>query len=268
VTTMSMVCGFASMVIAAGANSPEFVRAACPGIGPETAESQLLALSAWLIFIAMVFDGLDGRIARLTRQTSEFGVQLDSLSDAISFGAAPAFLAWQVSIHSFALDGSSVHLSRMAFAFCAAYMACAVIRLARFNVETLPQEWAHRWFKGLPSPAAAGVVAAAVLVRLDVAGDYEFFWIGRKALPVIALLAGLMMVSTFRYVHMVTAMFSGSRSLNYFIILILLLTLAVYHIQFSLGLAFIGYALSGPVGQVVSGVIERFEAAQEDKPFY
>ena len=110
-----------------------------------------LFIASCLIFLSMVFDALDGSAARLTKQTSEFGAQLDSLCDAISFGAAPAFLMLQ-----FSQSRDLLHL-RLLWWIAALYVACAVLRLARFNVET-DEDDAHDSFSGLPSPAAAGTV--------------------------------------------------------------------------------------------------------------
>src|SRR5438552_18337625 len=108
----------------------------------------------------MVFDGLDGYAARLSKTASEFGGQLDSLCDAISFGVAPAFLLlrlgreWELTLAQQTIAVISV-----------LYMACAILRLARFNVENSPDPAAQKRFKGLLSPAAAGCVASLCSLR-------------------------------------------------------------------------------------------------------
>ena len=107
--------------------------------------------AAAAIFIAMVFDGLDGRVARLTRTQSAFGAELDSLSDMVAFGAAPALV-----IYEWALRGLGKYGWAAAFAYC----ACAALRLARFNTNIGVVD--KRYFQGLPSPAAAAVVAGFV----------------------------------------------------------------------------------------------------------
>src|SRR5687768_733238 len=162
-TLGNAVCGFGAMYIAAmaatGINSdmgPLVYRdpvAKWLGIHP-------FAAAAYLIFLAMIFDALDGRLARFTRHTTDFGGQLDSLADVVSFGAAPAFIALQV----FKLQGPEVWLpvSRLVWAIGAIYFSCAALRLARFNVSNEHGEQHHYSFVGLPRrggrvhPDAAG----------------------------------------------------------------------------------------------------------------
>ena len=112
--------------------------------------------AAVAIFIAMIFDGLDGRVARLTNTQSEFGVQMDSLSDMVSFGAAPALIAYV-----WALKG----LGNIGWVPAFVYCACAALRLARFNVNTTVVD--KRFFQGLPSPAAAALVAGAIWIATE-----------------------------------------------------------------------------------------------------
>src|SRR5438477_3441682 len=122
--------------------------------------------AAYLVFLAMVFDALDGRLARYTRHTTDFGGQLDSLADVISFGAAPAFLALQL----FRAEGPAhlpLVISRLIWAIGALYFSCAALRLARFNVSNQHGEQHHFSFLGLPSPGAGGAVAAWVLMQQD-----------------------------------------------------------------------------------------------------
>ena len=161
ITLMNAMCGFLAIVYASRGTSSQ---------GLETLIFQrpgftLFALSGYMIFIAMVADVLDGRVARLSKTTSSFGGQLDSLSDAISFGVAPAFLMLKlVNAHlqnlKYASPGLAVVIGRSVFLIAILYVLCAVIRLARFNVENEEDESAHMSFSGLPSPAAAGAVAA------------------------------------------------------------------------------------------------------------
>src|SRR4051812_2145598 len=125
--------------------------------------------AAYLIFMAMVFDALDGRLARMARHTTDFGGQLDSLADVISFGAAPAFLALQVFKESLLVQDPHFPpiISRLIWAAGAMYMACAAVRLARFNVSNEHGEQHHFSFLGLPSPGAGAVVASLVLMQQD-----------------------------------------------------------------------------------------------------
>ncbi len=141
--------------------------------------------SAVAIFIAMVLDGLDGRVARLTHTQSEFGAEYDSLSDMVSFGAAPALV-----IYEWALKG----MGKLGWIAAFIYCACAALRLARFNtnIEVVDK----RFFQGLPSPAAAALIAGLVWVMLDfgIAGP-DIRWLAWC----ITLFAGLTMVSNIPY---------------------------------------------------------------------
>lgn len=142
-------------------------------------------IAAVAIFIAMVFDGLDGRVARLTRTQSAFGAEYDSLSDMVSFGAAPALV-----VYVWALKG----LGKLGWVAAFIYCAGAALRLARFNtnIEVVDK----RYFQGLPSPAAAALVAGLVWVLID--ND----WTGEEAAwfaCILTIFAGITMVSNLRY---------------------------------------------------------------------
>ena len=141
--------------------------------------------SAVAIFVAMVLDGLDGRVARLTHTQSEFGAEYDSLSDMISFGAAPALV-----IYEWALKGMGKWGWIAAFIYC----TCAALRLARFNTKTGAAD--KRFFQGLPSPAAAALIAGLVWVMLDfkIVGP-DIKWLAWS----ITVFAGFTMVSNLPY---------------------------------------------------------------------
>jgi CDP-diacylglycerol--serine O-phosphatidyltransferase len=142
-----------------------------------------LATAAPFIGFAVVLDMLDGRIARMTGTTSDFGVQLDSLADLISFGMAPAVLAFQWGLEP---------LGRMGWAVGFVYLTAAALRLARFNIQVITDK---RYFVGLPSPAAAGLVAATVFYFPDGPQAYPVALLGAALLVAPALL----MVSTIRF---------------------------------------------------------------------
>jgi CDP-diacylglycerol--serine O-phosphatidyltransferase len=159
-TTAALFCGFYAIVMAM---------------------NQKFEHSAWAIFIAMVLDGLDGRVARLTNTQSEFGAQYDSLSDMVSFGAAPALVIYEWSLRG---------LGKLGWIAAFVYCAGAALRLARFNtnIEVVDK----RFFQGLPSPSAAALVAGFILLMVDqeVSG-LELRWISWG----IAVFAGLSMVT-------------------------------------------------------------------------
>lgn len=141
--------------------------------------------AAVLIGIAMVLDTLDGFLARVTKSTSAFGVELDSLADVVSFGLAPAILAFQWGLWP---------LGRLGWAAGFIYLTAAAMRLARFNIQT-GAGTDKRYFAGLPSPAAGGVIASTVFMYPWGLQDYR---IAALALPVV-LVPGFLMVSTIRF---------------------------------------------------------------------
>ncbi len=173
-----------------------------------------LEKAAPLIGFAIIVDMLDGRIARMTGSTSEFGVEFDSLADIVSFGVAPAIMAFQWGLQP---------LGRIGWAAGFIFVAAAAIRLARFNIQTGTVD--KRYFVGLPSPAAAAVPAATIYFYP--AG----FQTSALALPVLALVIGpaLLMVSTVRFWSFKTIDLQSRRSYPVLILLALGLALFVAH---------------------------------------
>jgi CDP-diacylglycerol--serine O-phosphatidyltransferase len=237
-------------------------------------EPSLLPTAAWLLFGAMVCDLLDGRLARFTRRTSDFGAQLDSLCDVISFGVAPPILMLQAVMGVVAEHVASVPflarvgqagIERILWCVAGVYVAGAALRLARFNVENEPDESAHMDFRGLPSPGAAAAVASLVLLFDHVKhvktggwilGPVVQQWLSAPgvlggltvALPVVCLAAGLLMVSRFRYAHVVNQYIRGRRPFNYLVKLVLLAMLVLLEPYVALAGAATVYVLSGPIG--------------------
>ncbi len=148
--------------------------------------------AARAIGFAVFFDGLDGRIARLTNTTSEFGRELDSIADVITFGIAPAVLAYVWGVLSVT---GPLQLSRAGYSIAFFYLLCGAVRLARFNVQSISPKPDMKYFVGMPIPAAAGFVAAAVHANTEPLHSlpYSIGW-----LCVVAII-GLLMVSTWRY---------------------------------------------------------------------
>ena len=140
--------------------------------------------AAMAIFAAMIFDGLDGRVARMTNTQSDFGVQYDSLSDMVSFGVAPAVVAYGWGVSS---------LGKLGLAAAFVYASCAALRLARFNVQASSSD--GKVFTGLPSPVAAALVAGFVWSVYDLSTS---LWLSSLG-AVITAIAGLLMVSNFKY---------------------------------------------------------------------
>ena len=232
------------------------INGACGFIAMLFASDGYFAMAGYIILLAMIADVLDGRVARLTRTTSSFGGQLDSLSDAISFGVAPAFLMIKlVEYHLGQLGfedlGLPMLLGRVIILSAVLYAMCAVVRLARFNVENEEDEAAHMNFAGLPSPAAAGVVVSLVifhqqiLPRVTDEASMIFHIATVAALPLITILAGILMVSRIRYPHVANQLLRSKKSLGFLLLIFAAVLLIVWNIQFALLVGFGGFALFG-----------------------
>lgn len=188
--------------------------------------------AAIAIFVSMVLDGLDGRVARLTNTQSAFGEQLDSLADMVSFGVAPALIVYNWQLYEFGKFGYGV-----AFVYC----ACAALRLALFN--TLIGKVDKKWFIGIPSPTAAALVAGLIWLDDAYGGFGSIQWV---ALP-LTLFAGLSMVAqipfwSFKELHV-------KRKVPFMamVLLVLVLMIAATEPSLVLFVFFFGYSLSGYV---------------------
>lgn len=234
VTLGNIICGFAAVIFAARS----MVAGALKQI---ELSSDLFQVSCWMVIVAMVFDALDGRVARMTGSASKFGAELDSLCDAVSFGLVPAFLAY-VTIDAC----GGIVPRKVAVVICGVYAACAVLRLARFNVETTLDEEAHMSFRGLPSPAAAGVVVSLALLRDHLAGSKTADAIV-LCLPFAVLGSGIAMISNVRYVHLVNKLLRGQHRFARMAEVVLVALMAAMEPVVTLALAFCGYAMSGPI---------------------
>ena len=197
------------------------------------AMNQRFEISAVAIFMAMVFDGLDGRVARLTHTQSAFGAEYDSLSDMVSFGVAPALV-----VYEWALKG----LGKLGWIAAFIYCAGTALRLARFNTNIDVVD--KRYFQGLPSPAAAALIAGLVWVMIDNGwtGD-EIRWYA----CILTMFAGITMVSNIRY-------WSGKdinlrKSVPFIAVVAIVLAFALGSIYTPgmLFVLFLAYALSGYV---------------------
>lgn len=211
-----------------------------------------LTQSAWLIFLAMVFDALDGRVARLTHQTTEFGAQLDSFTDLISFGIAPAVLI-KVLYENCLIQAGMTYSLKLTLMLTALFTICSVLRLARFTLDTSPEDSSHSVFLGLPTPAAAGVIASAVLFVYH--GHETFIFMEnpavvltiKKSMLVLPPLLGLLMISKIEYVHFFNRFIRGRKTYNYLVQGVLgIFVIAFWH-EWALLLCFVIYLFSGPI---------------------
>lgn len=252
-TLGNAACGFGSITFAAK-------------VGPTNLGGNELFLAALLILLGMLFDALDGSMARLTRQTSEFGALLDSLCDGITFGVAPAFLMLQFShpehghLVGRGLEQIVHYRPRLLWMIAVLFMLCVLLRLARFNVET-DEDDSHDFFSGLPSPAAAGMVAAFPIAmglneRLNELAvpkaqvEQISGWLIPGLvllLPLITLAAACLMVSRIRYAHVFNQIFRGQRSRKHLIQLVFTLAAIFWMHEMAVPLIFCYYVFAAPL---------------------
>ena len=210
-------------------------------------------IAAIAIFIAMLLDGIDGRVARLTNTESDFGAEFDSLADMVSFGLAPALIIYLWTLSS---------LGKIGWVVSFIYVACAALRLARFNTQASHSD--KNYFQGLASPAAAAVVAGLIWN-----GDLIKEYITVPTLQIVALLvtlfAGLLMVSNVRY-HSFKGVNWRSKvpfvTILMFVFVLVFVSAEPALVLFS---GFLIYALSGPILTVIMLRRRRAERAQLKK---
>ena len=188
--------------------------------------------AAIAIFVAMIFDGLDGRVARMTNTQSDFGAEYDSMADMVSFGIAPGLVAYNWAL---------ADLGKFGWLAAFVFVAGAALRLARFNTQVGVAD--KRYFQGLASPAAAGVVASIVWLGTE----YEIN--GNDISVIIGLLTiatGLLMVSNFRYNSFKDVDWKGK--VNFIVVLIIVAVFVIVAASPAelLTVVFVGYAISGP----------------------
>jgi len=254
VTILNGVCGFAAIVfaskgVAAGVNHFSYHKLALP----------YFAMAGYMVLLAMIADMLDGRLARMSQSTSSFGGQLDSLCDIVSFGVAPAFLMLKVVEYKLAglaeMNPAFVNfVTRFVWLAAAAYISCAAIRLARFNVENEEDESAHMSFIGLPTPAAAGVIVSLVIFHQETlpelsARSTQAYVICENviiyALPFLLLGVSVLMVSRIRYPHILNQYLKGKKPFAHLIRVLVFLGLIIWSRQAALVLIFCGFAAGG-----------------------
>jgi CDP-diacylglycerol---serine O-phosphatidyltransferase len=254
------VCGFAALVAAS-----------MIGRGSVAADADYFALSGWLIVAAMVCDALDGYVARLTKTASKFGGELDSLCDAISFGAAPAYLL----LHLGPSANSHWLMARLVPAIAVLYMVCALLRLARFNVSSnVPDPAAHKRFQGLPSPGAAGCLASLAILRGELPAKLALYWphvdpdgLDKTVQAVVqgwalfgALFAAFLMVSAIPYPHVTKNILRGKRHFGHLMQVILATFVVLLMRELALVLLFWIYAMGLPVNYAISRQLARRRA--------
>jgi CDP-diacylglycerol--serine O-phosphatidyltransferase len=261
-TLGNAICGFAAI-------------AAASKIGPQEAAAETewyFALSGWLIIGAMLFDGLDGYVARISKTASDFGVQLDSLCDAISFGLAPAFLLLRLGP-----DRSIERLHQALAVIAALYVCCTLLRLARYNVEAEIDPNSGKRFRGLPSPGAAGCLASLAILRgmfteshieslaqrwpalhPDVLKATIQTWATLGALTV-----SILMVSRIPYPHLTKQILRGRRHFSHLVQVIIFVAAFVLIRELVVVPIFWLYALGMPVRYYIARLFRRPVPAAE-----
>ena len=259
ITILNGVCGFTAIIFAS------------KGPNLRVGQHSYFAVAGYMVVLAMIADMLDGRLARMSQSTSSFGGQLDSLCDIISFGVAPAFLMLKVlegKVAAIAADHATAsnYLERFVWLAAAAYISCAAIRLARFNVENEEDESAHMSFIGLPTPAAAGVIVSLVVFHQETLPELSdkssmVYAICENsivhALPFLALGVAILMVSRLRYPHILNQYIKGKKPFAQLIRVLLLLVFAWWQLPAALVLVFCVFAASSVVKRLYYRVIKK-----------
>ena len=193
--------------------------------------------AAYAIVVAAVFDLMDGRLARLTRSTSKFGAEYDSLCDLVSFGVAPALTLYMWALQPF---------GRLGWLACCLYATCGALRLARFNVQAGVIEKAY--FQGLPIPMASGIVASSILAFQDLKLEAN----ANPLLLAMTFLLAIVMVSTFRYRSFKDLDLKERHPFRYLIFGVLIAGVVLYRPEVNLFLLFLTYAILGAVSGVLN----------------
>jgi CDP-diacylglycerol--serine O-phosphatidyltransferase len=212
--------------------------------------------AAIAIGIGYVLDGLDGRIARLTNTASEFGVQLDSLADVLTFGIAPAFLAFTWGLGtSEGMMGTAKHVHQLGWIATFLFVVCGALRLARFNIQTKkpPDSISKRYFVGLPIPAAAGLIAAVVHYFKS-----PILMIGSSLLwCLLVLMLAFLMISTVRYPSFKELDVKKARPSLALFAVAMVITLIIFYSEYVLLLAATMFVSSGLILKLLQ-TVRRF----------
>jgi CDP-diacylglycerol--serine O-phosphatidyltransferase len=212
--------------------------------------------AAWAIILANIFDGLDGWIARLTNTTTRFGVELDSLSDLVAFGVAPAVMMYKWSL---------VPFGRLGWAAAFLFVACGALRLARFNVQTGAP--GSKAFKGMPIPGAATILASVVIfyywsdVQEIIPGvpDKHVFY------PIFTIVLSLLMVSTLRFHGLKEIDFKEKKPFWVLIVFVIVLFFLLVHPQAAIFVFAMAYLFWGIIENTVLVMKRRREKAKEQQ---
>ena len=243
-TAGNLFCGFVSAIMCIQAH---YAMRGADVITTEAAD--LFKRAVWLIFGAMAFDALDGRLARMGGKESLFGAEFDSLADVVSFGLAPALMVFFLILSP---TQGYPHFREIGWLLGFIYLLCAAIRLARFNVITHPLLQkpglsSSKDFVGLPVPAAAGTVAALVLFLLNLAAHERELQRWALILPVLMLLIAFLMVSRVRYPSGKQIDFQTKTKITTLILYVIVAAAVVVYKEFGMLACCLGYIFYGLV---------------------
>lgn len=250
-TLANLVCGFLAIAYLADASN------LFDSVEAHDARDKVV-FAGWLILIAMVFDALDGRVARITRTTSEFGAQLDSLCDLVTFGVTPALTGKVLVQGAFGIE----EYGRLAFLAAAFYVVCAALRLARYNSEHEEPTSAVTTFSGLATPGAAGVVAAVAICHPRILEWWMSAGLDQSVaahLIAIGVLMGLgvLMVSRAPFPHFANSLLRSGNTVGRIALLLGALVIGIYLLEHWVLLIGFGlYAVSGPA-RVLPNLLRR-----------
>ena len=205
--------------------------------------------AAWFILLAAIFDGLDGKIARLTGTSSKFGVELDSLADVISFGVAPGVLLYLWALRPF---------GKLGWLAAFLYVICGALRLARFNVQVSTVE--SRRFIGIPIPAAACIVATCVLLFYELGGTGT---IKMFSMVVLVFILAFLMISNVKYLSLKDPELFKRQPFTILVGAIFILIVVVAKPEVMLFLIGMAYLASGPIAYVIGWRKKRLEPPAE-----
>jgi len=222
--------------------------------------------AALAIAFAILFDGLDGRIARMTNTSSEFGRELDSLADVITFGVAPSLLAYLWGVRQVEASGYPIvhdRLLHFGVVICFLFLICGACRLARFNISVNPQprnpgRADRKYFVGMPIPAGAGVIGA--VIHFESGSPVSTLWLSMVWLGLVAF-TGFLMVSSWRF-WSGKEIDMGTRKPGRFLVLVVVVLGVIFEWhKIALMVLALGYLMSGVLARLAYSWKRRFAAA-------
>ena len=261
-TAGNLVCGFlATLKILQGALEVQSAKVLSSTVALDAGEVHFKT-AIWCILAACIFDLLDGRLARLGGTDSPFGREFDSLADVVSFGVAPALLVSRVLLREYEQVGWIV---------ASVYLVCGAMRLARFNcIAAANVASASKDFTGIPSPAAAGLIASVTLFMMWLTEDKVEHWVMKWVLPPLLLFLSWMMFSSFTYPSFKNINWRTTRSMPKLLamVVVVLLTISFYHwMPAVLFLTYLLYGFLRPfLSRKMKASIEEVPEDEDDEP--